>query len=89
MTVANPGVMLTLGRSDALRENWFVPDDLPAIEHMGPFSYVELTYSMLRVCLDEDAPTIGHFDKGVWWLTGNPFPFSNLDIYTQKEGDEG
>lgn len=76
-------VRLMLGRSEAMFDDDRypdVPDDIPgSVVELGPFDYVELTYEMLRV--GPEGEEIGGFMNGLWWLSGDPYPFSDLDIY--------
>lgn len=75
-------VVLVCGRSGFLYESEVVPVGEPDIVTLGPFEYVELTYQHLRV--DPDGEQIGGFRDGYWWLKGDNYPFSDLDIKTAE-----
>lgn len=80
-------VMLTLGRSEAIFDDDAfpgVPDDVPgSVVHLGPFDYVGLIYDCLRVSENNgDSTTIGWYKDGLWWIEGDEYPFSDVDIYT-------
>lgn len=74
-------VKLFLGRSDTLKEHYKIPDDELEIVELGPFEYVELTYEFLRT--GPEGEMIGCFNEGVWWLDGNKYPFSDLDVWAE------
>ena len=89
-------VMLTLGRSEAMFEGEWegvprssfypqpIPDDVPGgVVTIGPFEYVEITYDMLRV--GPEGASIGRFKDDLWWLDGDPYPFSDLDVYHEEK----
>ena len=76
---------ITLGRSEAMfDDNAFpgVPEAVPgSVVTIGPFERVGLTYDFLRVPDGDDFKSIARHKDGLWWLAGDPYPFSDIDIH--------
>lgn len=73
-------------RSDALFENFNLPEDAEHDRKLGPFDeFVQLTYEGLRVGPDGDHIAYFDYTRGAWFIERDDSPWSDVVIYAETE----